>query len=83
MAKVKMICPFSGKLCKECALFRGKHYFLCFKDKYRGYIKEFADTPAKNDQRTFHKDAVDLFNLDALSKSKSLDPFSRDMPDIE
>ncbi len=25
MAKLEMICPFSGKLCKECALLKGSH----------------------------------------------------------
>ena len=82
MAKVKMICPFSGKLCKECALFRGRHYFLCFKDNYRGYIKEGADSPAKDEKRTFGKDAKDLFNLE-LGKSKPVDPYTKDMPDID
>ena len=38
MAKKKMICPFSGKLCRECSMFRGRHYFLCFDRKYRGSI---------------------------------------------
>jgi len=40
MAKINMICPFSGKLCRECPQFRGRHYYLCFYTKYRGYIGE-------------------------------------------
>jgi len=40
MAKARMICPFSGELCKECAFYRGRHYFLCFCEKYRGYLSE-------------------------------------------
>lgn len=39
MAKTPMLCPFSGKLCRECPLFRGRHYFLCNNEHYRGYIK--------------------------------------------
>lgn len=38
MAKTSMICPFSRKLCVECEIYRGKHYFLCFCEKYRGYL---------------------------------------------
>lgn len=36
MAKYKMICPFSGKACKECAVYRGRHYYLCYSAAYRG-----------------------------------------------
>lgn len=31
MAKTKMICPFSGKQCRECPVYRGRHYYLCFR----------------------------------------------------
>jgi hypothetical protein len=40
MAKQEMICPFSGGLCEECPLYRGRHYFLCFCDQYRGHLNE-------------------------------------------
>jgi len=38
MAKTKMLCPFSKKLCFECSQYRGRHYYLCFNTKYRGYL---------------------------------------------
>ncbi|MBW1996742.1 MAG: hypothetical protein JRJ29_02125 [Deltaproteobacteria bacterium] len=38
MAKTKMICPFSKELCRECPQYRGRHYYLCFCTKYRGYL---------------------------------------------
>lgn len=38
MAVLKMLCPFSHELCKECAHFRGRHWYLCFCKEYRGYI---------------------------------------------
>ena len=38
MAKIAMLCPFSHELCKECAYYRGRHYYLCFSKEYRGYI---------------------------------------------
>lgn len=43
MAKTKMICPFSGELCVECPQYRGRHYYLCFSKKYRGYLGEKKD----------------------------------------
>ena len=39
MAKLPMRCPFNGKMCEECQLFRGRHYYLCTNPNYRGYIK--------------------------------------------
>lgn len=38
MAKMKMLCPFSKELCRECPQYRGRHYYLCFCTKYRGYL---------------------------------------------
>jgi CheY-like chemotaxis protein len=43
MAKWKMNCPFSGKGCKECSIYRGRHYFLCFSKRYRGVIGDRAE----------------------------------------
>jgi len=40
MAISKMLCPFSKKLCFECPQYRGRHYYLCFNTKYRGYLGE-------------------------------------------
>jgi len=45
MAKMGMMCPFSGKLCRECALYRGRHYYLCFNEKYRGHLVESGKMP--------------------------------------
>jgi hypothetical protein len=39
MAKSPVRCPFNGKLCIECTLYRGRHYYLCNCEHYRGYIK--------------------------------------------
>jgi hypothetical protein len=41
MARTRVIrnktkCPFSGKACINCAIYRGKHFNLCFQDHYRG-----------------------------------------------
>ena len=39
MAKSPVRCPFNGRLCIECTLYRGRHYYLCNCEHYRGYIK--------------------------------------------
>jgi len=38
MAKDKVKCPFSNKLCIECALYRGRHMNLCYVHDYHGYM---------------------------------------------
>lgn len=40
MAKEDMLCPFTGKLCRECPLYRGRHYYLCFSKRYRGHLEK-------------------------------------------
>jgi hypothetical protein len=30
MAKESMVCPISGRACRNCGLFIGRHYFLCY-----------------------------------------------------
>jgi hypothetical protein len=40
MAKARMICPFSGAMCKDCPVYRGRHYLLCYCEKYRGSLPE-------------------------------------------
>ncbi|HBE44160.1 MAG TPA: hypothetical protein DDW17_01595 [Deltaproteobacteria bacterium] len=36
MAKVKMMCPFSKEACIDCAIYRGRHFYLCFSKEYHG-----------------------------------------------
>ncbi len=38
MAKTDMLCPFTQRLCTECALYRGRHFYLGTCQRYRGYI---------------------------------------------
>jgi hypothetical protein len=38
MAKRRMLCPFSSQLCRDCSVYRGRHYALCFSEGYRGYL---------------------------------------------
>jgi hypothetical protein len=61
MAKKSMICPFSRKLCIECELYRGKHYFLCYCEKYRGYL-------GQSKERAKYNAAPPTINFKALEK---------------
>ncbi len=36
MAKHKILCPISGTACIECAIYRGRHYYLCYSKAYKG-----------------------------------------------
>jgi hypothetical protein len=36
MAKIKMTCPISKGVCTECAIYRGRHFYLCFSKEYHG-----------------------------------------------
>jgi hypothetical protein len=56
MAKKKMLCPFSGELCRECPQYRGRHYYLCFCKKYRGYL----GTPEKQTERKSSRRSADI-----------------------
>jgi hypothetical protein len=83
MAKAKMICPFSGKLCRECPIYRGRHYLLCFNKDYRGHMKE-SDKISNEifDQLGVRKSVEGLFKIKAVDNTKSIDPYTANMPDL-
>jgi len=60
MAKTKMLCPFTHKLCRECAQYRGRHYYLCFCNKYRGYIGDPEERAEREPRRRKAKEKFDL-----------------------
>ena len=59
MAKTNMLCPFSKRLCSECPLYRGRHYYLSLCQKYRGHISQPAgDTKPGNNHREIDFEAM-------------------------
>jgi hypothetical protein len=49
VAKTKMQCLISGNLCRDCALYRARHYYVCFRDNNQGNRRkpgEVTDTVA-------------------------------------
>lgn len=45
MSREAGICPFSGKTCRECAIYWGRHFELCASNNYR--LKETRAAKAK------------------------------------
>ena len=62
MAKTKMLCPFNRGLCGECAIYRGRHYYLSLCEHYRGYIGE----PKAGNNRRANNLVVDIETFDRL-----------------
>ncbi|MFC1934108.1 hypothetical protein ACFLXX_03040 [Chloroflexota bacterium] len=81
MAKAEMICPFSGKLCKECPIYRGRHYYLCFSKKYRGHLEKPGGDTRESNPGTSKAELVKQFEIPAKMPS-AIDPFTVPMSDI-
>ena len=81
MAKTEMICPFSGKLCKECAIYRGRHYYLCFSKKYRGHLEKPERVIKGSNPVTSEMEHVKQFEIPAKMPS-AIDPFTVPMSDV-
>jgi hypothetical protein len=81
MAKEDMLCPFSGKLCRECPLYRGRHYYLCFSKKYRGHLEKPREAAGGTNPGTSEAEYDEHYK--PLTKMPSaVDPFKRPMADI-
>jgi hypothetical protein len=80
MAKEEMLCPFNGRLCRECALYRGRHYFLCFSKKYRGSLEPEGES-RRNRSTAAESDPVEPVWAPAKMPS-AVDPFKRPQADI-
>jgi hypothetical protein len=70
MAKANMLCPFSGGLCRDCPLYRGRHFYLCFCTKYRGHLTQAGKTPP-----AFRRDNGKFKMPRIIPSAKSVDPF--------
>lgn len=67
MAKTRMTCPFSSKLCVECAAYRGRHYYLRFFKEYRGYLGKPRNQGASSNKR---------FEMPSVILTNAQDPFT-------
>jgi len=81
MAKEKMLCPFSGKLCKECPLYRGRHYYLCFSKSYRGHLENEGEAAGENKPGTAESNLAEPV-WEPAEMPSAVDPFTRPLADI-
>ena len=82
MAKAEMICPFSGKLCKECAVYRGRHYYLCFSKKYRGYVEKSGLVSKVGTPISAGVNSSSRFEMPSIKTTSTIDPFTLPLRDI-
>jgi hypothetical protein len=73
-----MICPFLGKLCKNCAIYVGRHYYLCYSTNYRGYLGRRRGTSRAVAHRAFGLGTKKNFKIPII-KTRVFDPFSADL----
>ncbi|MBA4390736.1 MAG: hypothetical protein C0399_07345 [Syntrophus sp. (in: bacteria)] len=78
MAKIAMTCPFSNKICRDCAVYRGSHYYLCFKKEYRGCLLGENGKAAK--EKTVY--GVQDFTFDVPAEILSSQTVITDVEDI-
>ncbi len=62
MTKIKMLCPFSKKACRECSLYRGRHHYLCLYPSYGGSLKDEVDERKKKALSIF-REGFEKFEL--------------------
>jgi hypothetical protein len=78
VAKERMICPFSNRLCEECALYRGRHYYLCFCRKYRGYLGTPGEVIKEDSLRVPGASSNVEFEIPSMMPISAIDPFATD-----
>ena len=78
MAKERMICPFSNRICEECALYRGKHYYLCFCQDYRGYLGRSGEDTQEDSRPVPGARSNGKFEIPSKISTRALDPFVTD-----
>lgn len=71
MAKRRMLCPFSSQLCRNCSVYRGRHYALCFSESYRGYLE--PGEHARATRSPFEAGAQDDFVIPKIRVKRPLD----------
>jgi hypothetical protein len=82
VAKEDMLCPFSGKLCRECALYRGRHYYLCFSKKYRGHLEKSEGATKGSNPGACEAEPGRQFEI-PIKMPSAIDPFGRPLKDIK
>jgi hypothetical protein len=56
MVKISMTCPFSNKACMECAVYRGRHFYLCSVKGDRGCKWDTSQHSSIKSRKTHEKE---------------------------
>jgi len=83
VAKERMICPFSKRLCEECAFYRGRHYYLCFCPDYRGYLGQPGELAKRDARFPPGARANGTFEMPSIVRTSAIDPFVAEREDHE
>ncbi len=83
MAKERMMCPFSNRLCEECVLYRGRHYYLCFCPDYRGYLGKSGGVTQEDSKFVSGARSNGKFEIPSKISTHALDPFVTDRENHE
>jgi hypothetical protein len=70
-----MICPFSNGICEECALYRGRHYYLCFCREYRGYLGSRGEVTGQSSVSIRGTRPNGKFEMPSRIPRSAIDPF--------
>ncbi|HOS60474.1 MAG TPA: hypothetical protein PK661_10290 [Syntrophorhabdaceae bacterium] len=73
MAKEKMVCPISKGMCVDCAIYRGRHYYLCFSRGYHGCLLESEEIEQLKNEPENIKDASIGFSDEMFKSLKCLE----------
>jgi len=77
LVKKKVVCPFSGRPCKNCAVYLGRHYYLCSSTNYRGFLGRAKATDKAVARRPFSGKTKKV--KVPIVKTGALDPFDADL----
>ena len=83
MAKAEMVCPFSGKLCRECPVYRGRHYYLCFSKKYRGHKENPDEVTEVSTPVISEVNPSKRLEMAPIAHISAIDPFTTTLKDIK
>jgi hypothetical protein len=69
MGKIKVVCPFSMKACRECGIVRGRHLGICYFPKREKQIENKEDiTEQKNREKVKPASASTRFEVPDMSE---------------
>jgi hypothetical protein len=75
VAKERMNCPFTNRLCEECALYRGRHYYLCYCREYRGYLGKPGEFAERDSTVPPGNRSNSTFEIPPIIPGSAVDPF--------